>query len=448
MSTFSAISRTARRAYATTAKSGFKGRNVVLVDGVRTPFQLSGTGFNKLQAHDLGRLAISGLLNRNDFDAKLIDAVYYGTVIQETKTSNIARECALSAGIPNSTPAYTVTLACISSNLAINEAANAISVGQADIVVAGGTETMSDVPIRVGRSMRAKLLGSQKLKTPAQMAGWVAGLKAKDFSLELPAIAEFSTGEVMGHSADRLCAAFGVSRLEQDEFAIRSHTLAKQASDKGLLTDRIPVKVPGSDKFITEDNGVRVGTIEKLSSLKAAFYKPYGSITAANASFLTDGASASLLMAEETALKLGLKPKAYIRDTVFVAQDPNDELLLGPAYATPKILSKMGLTMKDIDVFEYHEAFAGQILACMKALDSDKFGREKFGLNGKNGLPDMDKMNKWGGSLSLGHPFGATGSRLVNTAANRLIAENGRYALLSACAAGGHAVGSIIERYP
>eukprot|EP00121_Abeoforma_whisleri_P002936 Awhi_evm1s2639 len=190
--------------------------------------------------------------------------------------------------------------------------------------------------------------------------------------------------------------------------------------------------------MVTDDNGIKVGTKEKLASLRAAFVKPHGTITAANASFLTDGASATLLMAEETALALGYKPKAYIREFTYVAQDPVDQLLLGPAYAVPKILNMAGLEMKDVDVFELHEAFAGQVLSCMSAMDSEKFCQKHMG-HAAPGAPPMDKLNLWGGSLSLGHPFGATGARLVTTVANRLIKEDGQYGVLAACAAGGHA---------
>ncbi|MBN3287794.1 ECHB enzyme, partial [Polyodon spathula] len=240
----------------------------------------------------------------------------------------------------------------------------------------------------------------------------------------------------MGHSADRLAAAFGVTRVEQDEFALRSHTLAKKAQDAGLLSDVIKFKVPGRDT-ITADNGIRPSSMEQMGKLKAAFIKPHGTVTAANSSFLTDGASAVLLMSEEKALAMGYKPKAYLRDFVYVSQDPKDQLLLGPTYGTPKVLEKSGLTMADIDVFEFHEAFAGQIIANMKAMDSDWFAQTYIGKKSKVGAPPMEKFNNWGGSLSLGHPFGATGCRLVTTAANRMIKEGGQYAVVAACAAGG-----------
>jgi len=218
---------------------------------------------------------------------------------------------------------------------------------------------------------------------------------------------------------------------------LRSHTLADKAQKEGNLSDVEAITVAKKGR-IALDNGIRVSNLEKMAKLKPAFIRPHGTVTAANASFLTDGASACLIMTEEKAKQLGLKPKAYLRQFVYVSQDPKDQLLLGPAYATPKLLERAGLSLKDIDVWEFHEAFAGQILANLKALDSDWFGKEYMGRpNGKVGVPDMSKFNLWGGSLSIGHPFGATGVRLVTTAANRLIKEDGKYALVAACAAGG-----------
>ncbi|XP_052257953.1 trifunctional enzyme subunit beta, mitochondrial-like [Dreissena polymorpha] len=424
-------------------------RNVVLVEGVRTPFLMSGTDYKDLMPHNLATKTLSGLLKRTGVDKDVIDYVVYGTVIQEVKTSNIAREAMLSAGFKDTTPAHTVTQACISSNQAITTAIGLIAAGQCEAVVAGGVEFMSDVPIRHSRKMRKIMLDSSKAKTTGKKLQllWKA-MSPAVWTPELPAVAEFSTSETMGHSADRLCTAFGITRLAQDEFAMRSHKFAADAIQAGLLTDVLPYKVPKVAEYITKDNGVRPSSLEQMSKLKPAFIKPFGTITAANASFLTDGASACLLMSEEKALSLGLKPKAYLRDFVYVSQDPKDQLLLGPAYATPKVLDKAGLSLADIDVFEYHEAFAGQILANLTALESDEFAKKFLGKSAKVGAPKMDKFNLWGGSLSLGHPFGATGVRLVTTAANRLIKENGQYALVAACAAGGIGHGMIVERYP
>lgn len=423
-------------------------RNVVLVEGVRTPFLQSGTDYKDLMPHNLATKSLVGLLKRTGVDKDVVDYVVYGTVIQEVKTSNIAREAMLSAGFSDKTPAHTVTQACISSNQAITTGVGLITSGQCDAVIAGGVEFMSDVPIRHSRKMRKIMLDFNKAKTNAKKWNLVKKLfDASVWSPELPAVAEFSSGETMGHSADRLCTAFGITRQAQDEFALRSHTLAKEATDKGYLTDILPYKVPNVADYITKDNGIRPSSMADMAKLKAAFVKPYGTITAANASFLTDGASACLIMSEEKALAIGLKPKAYLRDYVYVSQDPKDQLLLGPAYATPKVLERAGLKLSDIDVFEYHEAFAGQILANLTALDSDIFAKNFLKKSAKIGAPKMDKFNLWGGSLSLGHPFGATGVRLVTTAANRLHKENGQYALVAACAAGGIGHGMIVERY-
>uniref|UniRef100_A0A8D0GFJ5 Trifunctional enzyme subunit beta, mitochondrial n=1 Tax=Sphenodon punctatus TaxID=8508 RepID=A0A8D0GFJ5_SPHPU len=418
----------------TLTKSGVK--NIVVVDGVRIPFLQSGTSYIDLMPHDLARAALQGLLYRTNVPKEAVDYIVYGTVIQEVKTSNVAREAALGAGFSDKTPSHTVTMACISSNQAMTTGVGLIAAGQCEAVVAGGVELMSDVPIRHSRKMRKTMLGLSRAKSMGQRLALISGIRPNYFAPELPAVAEFSTGEIMGHSADRLAAAFAVSRAEQDQYALRSHTLAKKAQDEGLLTDVVPFKVPGKDT-VTKDNGIRPSSLEQMGKLRAAFVKPYGTVTAANSSFLTDGASAVLIMSEEKALAMGYKPKAYLRDFVYVSQDPKDQLLLGPTYATSKLLERAGLTMADIDAFEFHEAFAGQILANMKAMDSEWFAQNYIGRKTKVGAPPLEKFNNWGGSLSLGHPFGATGCRLVMAAAHRLKKGGGQYGLVAACAAGG-----------
>uniref|UniRef100_A0A4X2JU60 Trifunctional enzyme subunit beta, mitochondrial n=1 Tax=Vombatus ursinus TaxID=29139 RepID=A0A4X2JU60_VOMUR len=377
-------------------------KNVVVVDGVRIPFLLSGT---------------SGLLHRTSIPKDSVDYIVYGTVIQEVKTSNVAREAALGAGFSDKIPSHTVTMACISSNQAMTTGFGLIASGQYDVVVAGGVELMSDVPIRHSRKMRKLMLELNKAKSLGQRLSLASKFRLNFLAPELPAVAEFSTSETMGHSADRLAAAFAVSRTEQDEYALRSHTLAKQAQDQGLLTDVISFKVPGKDT-VSKDNGIRPSSMEQMAKLKPAFIKPYGTVTAANSSFLTDGASAMLIMSEEKALALGYKPKAYLRDFVYVSQDPKDQLLLG------------------------------QILANFKAMDSDWFAQNYMGRKSKVGAPPLEKFNTWGGSLSLGHPFGATGCRLVMAAANRLRKGGGQYGLVAACAAGGQGHAMIVEAYP
>lgn len=424
------------------------GKNIVFVDGVRTPFLPSGTDYQKLMPHELARHALMNLSRRTGIPRDAVQYIVYGTVIQEVKTSNIARDSALCAGFSEKIPAHTVTQACLGSVQAMTSAIGLIASGAYDVVAAGGVETMSDVPIRLNRNLRSMLLKMNKAKTPLQKLQLLSKFRLSHLAPELPAVAEFTSGETMGKSADRLSAAFQVSRQEQDDYARRSHQLAHEAHEKGYLTDIVPFPIPGTSKVVSRDGGVRVSTPEQLAKLKPAFIKPHGTVTAANASFLTDGASASIIMPEKKAKEMGVKPKAYLRDYIYVSQDPVHQLLLGPAYAIPEVLARAGLTVKDIDVWEIHEAFAGQIVANLKAMDSDWFAKTHMNRTEKVGVPDLAKWNNWGGSLSIGHPFAATGVRLVSHAANRLVKEGGRYALVAACAAGGQGVGLIVERHP
>uniref|UniRef100_A0A8R1Y1X7 acetyl-CoA C-acyltransferase n=1 Tax=Onchocerca volvulus TaxID=6282 RepID=A0A8R1Y1X7_ONCVO len=417
--------------------------DIILVDAVRTPFLQSRTTFKNMMAIDLQRAALLALVDRTKICMQEIGHIVCGTVIQEHKTSNVAREAALTAGFSKKIPAHTVTLACISSNVAITDIMNMLATGYCNAGIAGGVELLSDVPIRYNRKARSAMLSLDRAKKLSDKLTAVKDIAANFFFPELPAVAEYTTGETMGHSGDRLAAAFGVSRREQDEFAMRSHVLADRAMKENLLSDVIPVFVPGSKPILVrKDNGIRVSSMEKLAQLKPAFVKFHGTVTPGNSSFLTDGASASLIMTEDYALKKGYKPKAYLRDFLYVAQDPTDQLLLSPAYAIPKLLDKVGLTLKDVDVFEIHEAFAGQILANLNAMDSDYFCKEMLKRPTKYGRVPEEKLNSWGGSLSIGHPFGATGVRLVSHAANQHLA------IVAACAAGGHGIAMLIENYP
>lgn len=426
--------------------SNAAGRNVVVVGGIRIPFAQTSTIYQDEMAVDLQRLAITGLLTQTALPKDVIDYVVCGNVIQEVRTSNIAREAAINAGLPYNISAHTVAQACISANAAIATGAQQIMTGHADVVLAGGCETFSDVPIRLSRPIRQKLITMNKAMKKGGTLGAIQhmlkGLKGKDLALETPAIANYTTGEVMGISSDKLSAKFGVSRQEQDEYTVRSHTLAQKAHDDGFYRDEI-IAYKGS----TEENGIKGdSTIESVGKLKPAFIKPHGTHTAANSSYLTDGAAMSLLMSEEKALELGFKPWAYVRDWSFRSCDPWEELLLGPTYCTHDILQRNKMTIGDMGVLEIHEAFAGQILSNLVAMDSDKFAAERLG-GKKVGALDMDKMNTKGGSLSIGHPFGATGSRLVTTASRRLQQEGQRFALLAACADGGLGHACLLERY-
>lgn len=424
-------------------------KKVVVIDGNRTPFLKSGTDYMDLMSYQLGQHAIKGLLTKTGLNPKDIGQVIMGTVISNLKTSNVARESAITAGVPNTTPCYTTTMACISANRAISCAYNEIKNGQYDLAIAGGVDCTSDTPITFRKEMQKKLFAAQKLSGFGDTMKFLFSLSYKDFLPERPKVAEFITNRVMGVDCDMMAARFGVTREEQDEFAVRSHQLAAKAWEDGHLGKEVtPVQLAPKFKSIDMDNGVRGNsTVEKVAKLRPAFDKKYGTLTAANSSFLTDGAAASLLASEEKAKELGLTPKAEIIDYVFTGQDLYDELLLGPSYSISEILKRNNLELADIDVLEIHEAFAGQVLANIKALESDEFAKEKLGRDKAVGKVDFKKLNLWGGSLSIGHPFGATGSRLLTTAANRLIAENGQYAILAACAAGAHGHAMLIKRY-
>uniref|UniRef100_A0A2I3GYB0 Hydroxyacyl-CoA dehydrogenase trifunctional multienzyme complex subunit beta n=1 Tax=Nomascus leucogenys TaxID=61853 RepID=A0A2I3GYB0_NOMLE len=390
-------------------------QNVVVVDGVRTPFLLSAT--------------LTGLLRQPSVPQEVVDYIIFGTVIQEVKTSNVATEAALGAAFSDNTPAHTVTMACISANQAMTTGVGLIASGQCDVIMAGGVELMSHVPIRQSRKKRKLMLD------PRPNLWAISKFHLNFLAPELPPVSEFSTSETTGRSADQLA----VSRLEQDEYALRSPSLAKKAQDEGLLSDVVPFKVPGKDT-VTKHNGIQPSSLEQMAKRKPAFIKPYGTVTAANSSFLTDGASAMLIMAGEKALAM--------RDFMYVSHNLKDPLLLRPTYATPKVLEKAGLTMSDIDALEFHKAFSGNILANFKAMDSDWFAQNYMGRKTKVRLLPLEKFNNWGGSMSLGHPFGATGCRLVVAATNRLRKEGGQYGLAAACAAGGQGHAMIVEAYP
>lgn len=424
-------------------------KKVVLIDGCRTPFLRSGSDYMDLMSYQLGQFAIKGLLIKTGIDPKIVDSVVMGCVIANIKTPNVAREAALTAGIPNSTPCHTVSQACISANRAIADGCLEIMTGQSEIVIAGGIDHTSDTPIQFPRKMRKKLFKAQRLKTMMDNLKFVFSLRPSDFAPERPQVAEYTTNRVMGQDCDIMAASFGVTRDEQDEFAVRSHQLAAKAHEAGHLPEEmVDVSLPPKFKPITRDNGVRGNsTLEKVAKLRPAFDKKFGTLTAANSSFLTDGASATLLMSEEKAKELGLTPKAEVVDFAFTGQSLEDELLLGPAYAVSKVLKKAGMELSDMDVIEFHEAFAGQILTNIKALASDEFAKENLGRDKAVGKVDMSKFNLWGGSLSIGHPFGATGGRIMTTCANRLQKEGGKYGILAACAAGAHGHAMILKNY-
>jgi acetyl-CoA acyltransferase len=422
-------------------------RDVVVVDAVRTPFLKSNGAFKGLMSWELGREAIKGLVGKSGLDPAVIDVVAMGTVVQDPRTSNLAREALLGAGLPQTIPAFTTTLACISANVAITSVADQIAMGRVDVGIAGGAESFSDPPIRLSKNLRQALVKLQKAKGPQDYLAVLSTLAPHDLVPDLPSASEFSTGLTMGQSCERLAKRVGVSRRESDEWAVRSHVLASKAWQDGHYQDEVvAVPVPPSFDVVARDDGPRGdSTMASVGALKPAFDRDFGLLTAASSSFLTDGGSAVLLMSRQKAKALGHAPKAVIRDFVYAAGDPLEELLSGPALTIPKLLQKTGLKAKDIGVWEIHEAFAAQVVANLKLLDDATFLKERCGYDGVIGEIPLDTINAWGGSLSLGHPFGATGGRLVATAARRLAASGARYAIVTGCAAGGQGSAILLE---
>ncbi|MBU4563220.1 MAG: acetyl-CoA C-acyltransferase [Proteobacteria bacterium] len=420
---------------------------VVIIDGKRTPFLRSGTQFSELMAYDLGRMAVAGLMHHTRLDPSVVDLLVMGNVIQEVKTSNLGREVALGAGLDRTVPAFTVTMACVSSLQSFLSCAQAIQAGQAEVAIAAGAELLSDVPIRVSRPVRKRLIAAQKVKGPLGYFSLLGGLSLKDLAPEAPAIAEFSTGEVMGQNCERLVKRLGIGRGEQDEYALMSHQRAAWATEQGLLAPQIEAAyVPPFDEPLAADNGFHAGTsLEKLGRLRPAFDKRLGTVTAGNSSFLTDGAGAVLLASEAAAQRLGLAPLAYLKSVSVTALDPLEELLLGPALSIPRVLAQAGLELGQVEVLELHEAFAGQVLSVLKLLNDETWCRQRLGRQEPVGEVDLERLNAWGGSLSVGHPFGATGARLITTCCHRMAREKAHYGLVAACAAGALGIGMLLE---
>ena len=429
--------------------AGMNGRRVAIVTGCRTPFMRSSSDYKDLTSVDLGTLAVREVMSRAELDADQVDHVVYGTVVHSVFAPNIAREVTLRAGLQQRVPAMTVSRACASSNQAITSGAEMIMHGYADVVVAGGAESLTDIPILFSKEMRDRLIKLSKARSVPDRLKAFAKFNPRELAPQAPAIAEPTTGESMGESAERMAKENGITREEQDRWALRSHQLAAKGTEDGrLLAEMFPVFVPPKyEKSTDRDNGIRTDTsAEKLASLKPVYDKRYGSVTAGNASPLTDGASAVVLMSEDRAKALGYEPLGYIRSWSYTALDPHDQLLQGPAWAIPEALDRAGITMQDVELWEIHEAFAAQVLSNFQALDSDEFARRELGRDRKVGLIDEDRINVMGGSIAIGHPFGATGARVTTTLLNEMKRRGSGIGLISVCAAGALGFAMVVER--
>ncbi len=423
-------------------------RRAVIVGGVRTPFLRAFGPFTKIDAIGLGVAAVRGLLDRTGVPWKEIDSLYWGGVILPSDAPNVGREIVLDLGLPPAVEAMTVTRACTSSLLSTTLAVAAIERGDAEVIITGGGDSTSNAEVKMPQSLVHKMapvvMGGRA--TPGDYFKLLASISpARDLVPRQPSVRERTTGELMGQAAERMASRWGITREAQDAFAVQSHKRAASAFKKGVLTPEIvPVDTPDG-KRVLRDNIIRGDTsVEKLAKLRPAF-KRNGTLTAGNSSALTDGASALLLMSEEKAQALGFKPLAAFRSWYYGAVDPADQLLIGPAIAMPKAVQRAGMSLEDIDLIDIHEAFAAQVLCVLKAMASDSFCRERAGLDTAFGTIQPEDVNLYGGSVALGHPFAATGGRMLITMANELARSGKSSALLGLCAAGGQAGAAVLE---
>jgi acetyl-CoA acyltransferase len=424
-----------------------KGERIAVVAGLRTPFAKQASAFHGVPAVDLGKMVVNELLNKHDVDPKIIDQCVFGQVVQMPEAPNIAREIVLGTGMNVHTDAYSVSRACATSFQSTANVVESIMAGLTDVGIAGGADSSSVAPIGVSKKFARTLLDLSKTKTLGQKLALIRKLRFKDILPVPPAVAEYSTGLSMGQTAEQMAKTHGITRQAQDELAHRSHTLATESWQQGKLADEVMAAHPEPfGAFIEKDNCIRENSeLAAYAKLRPVFDRKHGSVTAANSTALTDGASAVLLMREGRAKELGYKPLGYIRSYGFAAIDVWQDMLMGPSFASPIALKRAGMELADLDLIEMHEAFAAQALANVKMFASEKFAQQHLGRDKAIGEIDMDKFNVMGGSLAYGHPFAATGTRLIVQTLNELNRRGGGTGLTTACAAGGLGAAMIVE---
>lgn len=424
---------------------GAQGR-VAIVDGLRTPFARIATHYRDLSAIDLGVMVVRELMQRNQLKQEDLSQLVYGMTVMIPEAPFIAREIALACGLDD-VDAYSITRACATSFQTVASAAESILAGNADIVIAGGTDSTSSVRLPMSPKFSSTLRDVNFAKTLGDRVKLLATLRPRDILPMEPSITEFSVGETMGQSCEKMVKKWGISRHEQDDLAFASHSNAARAWKEGRLDQQVlNAELPGG-KSLKVDNLVRMNPERSAyDKLKPCFdFSGAGSVTAGNASPLTDGASAVLLMSEEKAKALGYTPLGYIRSFAFAAKTPKDDLLMGPVLAAPIALDRAGITLADLEIIDMHEAFAGQLACNLAGLASEKYATEVLGRKKAVGEIDRTRLNVNGGSIAYGHPFGATGTRVISQAIYELKRRGGGLALTTACAAGGVGAAMVLE---
>ena len=422
-------------------------RRVAILGGVRIPFCRNNTAYFDVGNLGLSTIVLGGLVEKFQLQGQTLGEVAMGAVLKHSSDFNLSREATLSSGLSPHTPGITLQRACGTGLDSLITVANKIAVGQIEVGAGGGSDTTSDVPISVGKKMRRRLLNLNRAKTLGErIKAAIKGFSFSEFKPEFPGVAEPRTGKSMGESCEDMAKTWQIARADQDQLAFDSHQKAAAAYARGFYSDLV---MPFRD--LEKDNILRADTtIEKLASLKPAFDKRSGkgTLTAGNSTNLSDGASVALLSSEQWAHENNKEIQAYLVDAQVAAVDfvGGDGLLMAPAWAVAQLLKRNNLSLQDFDFYEIHEAFAAQVLCTLKAWESDEFCKEKLGMNGALGSIDRSKLNVVGSSLALGHPFAATGARIVATAA-KLLKEKGQgRVLISICTAGGMGVAAIVER--
>ena len=422
---------------------------IAIIGGLRTPMIRAGGSFKNIQADELGAKVTQEILIRNNIDPSLIDEVIFGNVAQPGHAANIARVIALKSSIPNDVPAFTVHRNCASGMESITNATSKILNNEAQIIIAGGVESMSNIPLLFNKKMTNFF---EKLFRARTVAARIKTILSFRLSFLKPIIGiqqgltDPISGMIMGCTAEVLAKEFSINREEQDKFALKSHKKAENAINKNIFDEEIlPIYDQNQQKMIEKDDGVREGqTIEALAKLKPYFEKKTGTVTVGNSSQLTDAAAAVILMKESKAKELGLEVDGYLREFAYAGLEP-ERMGLGPVYATSKLFDKANLTMTDIDLVEINEAFAAQALACQKAFASKDFAKKYLNKSEKIGIIKDSILNVNGGAIALGHPVGMTGTRLVIHMLKELKRRKKNRGLATLCIGGGQGAALVLE---
>ncbi|MEJ8322205.1 MULTISPECIES: acetyl-CoA C-acyltransferase FadI [Kosakonia] len=424
-----------------------QGDRIAIVSGLRTPFARQATVFHGVPAIDLGKMVVGEMLARSEIPPEVIEQLVFGQVVQMPEAPNIAREIVLGTGMSVHTDAYSVSRACATSFQAVANVTESLLAGTIRAGIAGGADSSSVLPIGVSKKLARTLVDANKARSMGQKLKLFSRLRLRDLLPVPPAVAEYSTGLRMGDTAEQMAKTYGISREQQDALAHRSHQLAAQAWAEGKLAEEVMTAyAPPFRDPVEKDNNVRTNSsLADYAKLRPAFDRQHGTVTAANSTPLTDGAAAVILMTESRAKELGLVPLGYLRSYAFTAIDVREDMLLGPAWATPLALERAGLSMADLTLLDMHEAFAAQTLSNLKLMASERFAREVLGRSQATGEVDDSKFNVLGGSIAYGHPFAATGARMITQTLHELRRRGGGFGLVTACAAGGLGAAMVLE---